>query len=152
MSIEEGRKRNKLESNDRKELVSPVLGYLSEKSKTLLNDYRTPDGNYSKSCSLIAVDIAKMLLEEGKRPEIVSITGKRIDNPNIIVHEPLKPVQYEGRVSWGGHTVCVCDGLVYDPMIGRPLPIEEYAHKAFGADVEMSTVVPENKIEKFVNR
>lgn len=128
-----------------------VLKFLTEKNKTLVNDYHTPDGNHVENCSLVAIDIAKMLLKEGKKPELIFITGKCIENsPNN--YEALKPVQYEGRISWGGHMVCACDGLVYDPMIGEPLPIEEYAHKAFGADVEMKIKVPQNEIEEFVNR
>jgi hypothetical protein len=35
-------------------------------------------------------------------------------------------------------------------MIGKPLPLEAYAHEAFGADVEMETEIPENKITEFV--
>jgi hypothetical protein len=131
---------------------SPVLGYLEDRNKILLNDYHTPDGNYAESCGLIAADIAKMLIKDGKKPTIVSIAGKRINDPYIIANETLEPKQYEGRVSWAGHTVCVCEGLVYDPMIGKPLPIGEYAHEAFGNDVEMKTIVTEDKIEEFVNR
>ena len=134
------------------EPLNPVLRYLADKHKSLLNDYHTPEGNYAESCAVIAADIAKILIKDGKKPTIVSITGKRIDNPHIIASEPLEPVQYEGRVSWGGHTVCVCEGMVYDPMIGRPLPIEEYAHEAFGTDIKMKTMVAEDKIEEFVSR
>jgi len=148
MSIE---KHDHRDSN-REEPKNPVLDYLVEKNKTLVDEYHTPDGNYAESCGNIAVDIAKMLLSSGKRPEIVSITGKRVDNPHIIANEPLKPVQYKGRISWGAHIVCVCEGMVYDPMIGRPLSKEEYAYETFGAEVEMKTIVTEDKIEEFVNR
>lgn len=138
------------EDGDKKELKNPVLDYLIKKNKTLINDYRMSDDSYlQESCVSIAGDIAKMLLNEGKRPEIVLITGKLVANPHITASERLKPVQYEGRVGWGSHVVCICDGLVYDPMIGRPLPLEEYIHRAFDTDVEIKTM---DNMEEFVNR
>lgn len=42
--------------------------------------------------------------------------------------------------------------MVYDPMIGRPIALEEYAHEAFGVDVEMETTMSEDEIEGFVNK
>ncbi len=132
------------------EQESSVLSYLAEKNRTLINDYKTPDGNYAESCGLIAIDIARLLLKEAKQPSIMSVNGKRVDNPAIIANEPLVPVQYNGRVKWGGHTVCVCDGLVYDPMIGKPVSIEQYAHEAFGAEIEMKITVTEDRISDFV--
>lgn len=134
------------------EIKDPVLMYLSEKSEALVNAYKAPDSNYTESCALIAENIAKMLLQSGKRPEIIFISGKRKDSSDIITNEPLKPLSYEGRVTWGAHIVCLCDGLVYDPMIGHTVPLEEYAHKAFGADVEIRTVVTKDRIEEFINR
>lgn len=132
------------------EQENPVGRYLAKKNKTLMNDYRTPDGKYAEHCGLIAVDIAKMLLQEGKRPSLVSIRGKRVANPDIVANEPLIPVQYGGRVQWGGHIVCVCEGVVYDPMIGEPLPLATYAQEAFGADVDMETDVDEDRIADLV--
>jgi hypothetical protein len=144
------REKHNPEGINKEEPKNSVLDYLAEKNKTLVKDYRTPDDNYSESCSLIAKNIAKTLVKEGKKPRIISVTGKRI--PNSSNRESLQPVQYAGRVSWGAHVVCVCDGLVYDPMIGRPLPLEEYAHEAFGCDVEIETLISEDEIEEFVNK
>ena len=141
MSIE----KYNIENNNEEEPDNSVLNYLVEKNKTLINDYHTPDGNYSESCSLIAVDIAKILLNEGKKSEIVFITGKN-------ANESLGPKQYNGRVSWGGHVVCVCEGMIYDPMIGKPLLIEEYINEAFDSEIKMETIVTKNKIEEFVRR
>ena len=139
-----------LEHNKTLERDSLVLKYLADKNRTLINDYRTPDSNYAESCGLIAVDIARMLLQEGKKPSIFSVRGKRVADPGIIANEPLVPVQYGGRVRWGGHTVCVCEGLVYDPMFSEPISVEMYAHEAFGTDIEMKTTVAEDKIADFV--
>lgn len=131
---------------------SKILNYLAEKHQTLNNDYRTPDGEYAESCGLIAAEVAGMLLAEGKKSKIVSIIGKRISNPHINANEMLKPLQYEGRVAWGSHLVCMYADTVYDPMIGRPMPIQEYLSQAFGQEIEMEVVVEEEEIEEFVKR
>jgi len=135
-----------------KKAETSVLDYLTEKNKTLKNDYTTPDGKYAESCTLIAIDIAKILLSEGKKPEIIFVTGKRIDNPHIIASESLRPTQYSGKISWGGHVVCACEGMIYDPMIGEPVQTEDYAHKAFGGDIEMKTTVTQDEIEEFIKK
>jgi hypothetical protein len=125
------------------ESTTPAVNYLTEVNKTLVNDYRTSDGKHAEACSLIAIDIARILLAEGKKPKLVLISGKT---------GLLKPIQYGGRVSWGGHTVCVCEGLAYDPMIGRPLPINEYIRQAFGSDVEVKTTISEEEMDRFIKR
>jgi len=129
-----------------------VSKYLSEKHATLANDYRTPDGKYSESCTLIAADVAKLLLAGGKKPHIVSVRGTPVSNSSFIATEPLFPVQYSGRVRWGGHVVCVYDGLVYDPMVGRTVPLDQYGKEAFGADVTMKTIIAQDAVEQFVSR
>ncbi len=145
-----GEKKFEYEQEDSPE--SQVLDFIKEKHETLKNDYRTPDGQYVESCTLIANEVARIFLKAGKQSEIISISGKRVDNPYINANEMLKPLQYEGRVSWGAHVVCICEGVVYDPMIGQPLPLEEYIKTAFDSEVEITTIVPKDKIEEFVKR
>ncbi len=128
----------------------PVFDYLKRKNETLINDYRTPESSHSESCLLIAIDIAKILLKEGKKSYISSIRGKRL--PDGLNNESLVPTQYKGREKWGGHVVCIYDDLVYDPMFSKPIPLEEYPQKAFGSEIEIKVIVPENEIEEFVNR
>jgi hypothetical protein len=127
---------------------NPVLEYLREKHRTLKDDYRTADGK-NEICGLVASDVAEILLKEGKNPSIIMVEGKLLQD-SFVNTEPLRPVQYKGRVSWGGHVVCICEGLVYDPMMGRPLPIESYGYEAFGTDVRMKTLISEDKIEDFI--
>ncbi len=133
------------------EREDPILAYFDSKGKFLANDYSsTPDGNYVDSCTLIALDMARLLLEAGKRPSIMTVVGERVMNPAFVTHKTLVPVQYQGRVKWGSHVVCVCEGLVYDPMIGKPVSIETYAHQAFGVDVVMETMVSEDRIVDYL--
>jgi|GEM_PF-1720004 len=128
---------------------SPTLAYLFAKNESLKNNYTTPDGKYAESCAAIAYDIAGLLLLEGKKPTIVSVEGKT-DNPRIRHNAPLVPIRYKGAVTWGGHQICVCGSLVYDPMVGEPVHIEEYPNVAFGTDVDMETLVSEDEIEDFI--
>src|SRR3989339_32184 len=95
------------EQLERAETPAKVLEYLQSKHGTIINDYQTPDGNYGESCTLIAVDIAKMFLQEGKKPYIIMVRPE--------ANKTLKPGMYNGRVSWGAHQVCCCDGKAYDP-------------------------------------
>ncbi len=129
---------NKLET-----IPNSVLDFLSQKHQELLDDYKTPDGKHSNSCSLIAGEVAELLLKDGKRPSIMTIIKR---------NDALVPVQYGGRVKWGGHTVCVAEGLVFDPMVGRPVPLSEYPMVAFGTEVEMNTHVSEDKIEEYLSK
>jgi len=48
----------------------------------------------------------------------------------------IKPKIYEGRVWWACHFVCCADGIIYDPMLGEPKPLEEYT-QAFYEEVSI---------------
>ncbi|OGY91653.1 MAG: hypothetical protein A3B31_02995 [Candidatus Komeilibacteria bacterium RIFCSPLOWO2_01_FULL_53_11] len=121
-----------------------VTAFLDAMNTRLANDYATPDGRHSESCTLIACDLARKFLAVGKRPYLISIHGE--------LDKPLRPVRYEGRVTWGGHVVCGCDGFIYDPMVGHPIAEEAYAKEAFGREVAMTISVPTDRIEEFVAR
>lgn len=117
---------------------SETAKYLQEKFSDLENDYKTPDGNNAQSCSLIALEVASILKKEGRVPQIVTITGMKVDSVNT---ETLYPKRYEGRVGWGGHVVCQCDGLIYDPMVGIPMDKDTYLQTTFLNSVEEGEVV-----------
>jgi len=138
MSIE-----NIPENIENKEPKSPLFDYMKEKNRTLADDYKNPDGYFSDSCIDIAKNIARILIEEDKKPCIITITGKQA---------PLHPAPYEGRLSWATHIVCTCDGLVYDPMVGEPQPIKEYLEKNFGIEVDIQIMVSEEKMREFTDR
>ena len=125
--------------------MESALEYIARKHKTLVNDYRTPDKNYVESCTFIANEIAKLLLQEGKKPQIMFIRGKLIDTINT---ETLVPVQFNGKVEWGGHQVCFADGLAYDPLLDKPAPIEKYYKKAFNQELTVEVSVPFDELKK----
>ena len=127
-----------------------VLSYLSDKHETLKNDYRTPDNEYSESCSIITCDVAEILINKGANPEIGSITGEVLDS--IGNRSSLVPRTYQGRIRWGGHMICVNEGIAYDPMIEKPIKLEEYLKTVFESEVIYTTRVPSDEVQEFIDR
>ncbi len=125
--------------------------YLREQFLQLSNDY-SKDGKYVESCSLIAVDVAKLILEDGGSPQLLAIRGKIIKTDAYIANETLVPRRYKGRVKWGGHTVCECKDIIYDPMVGSPLDRSTYLRDTFQNEVEAKVLVPPEEMAVFVRR
>ncbi len=141
----------KISSVESKEILETVLDYLREKHATITNDYKSPDGRYPEHCSLIAIDIAKLFIAAGKQPHIAKI-AEDVRKGSFIHSKTLAPTIYEGRVTWGAHQVCCCDGQAFDPMLDVPVPIEEYTKTVFGEDIKMEVLIPHEQIEEFINR
>lgn len=109
-----------------------VEAYMIRKNRSLGNNFKMESGLHSDSCALIAFDIAFSLIEAGRTPTIGSLRGREIRDNSYIRNETLVPRRFEGRVTFGGHTICICDGEVYDPMVSEtPIPVERYLEEAF---------------------
>lgn len=119
--------------------METTLEYLVRKHSTLKNDYKMPDGNFVESCSIIALEVARRLLEEGKSPYIISF---RDDTSSI------KPRIYSERVTWGAHIVCCENDLAYDPMLGQPYPLKKYTYIAFGRKVHSHVMLTKEKTKQ----
>lgn len=126
-----------------------ICDYLIKKHETLKDNY-TDSKDLAESCSLIAVDLARLLLKEGRRPHIAQVWGKTIKGG--INRKPLVPKLYGGRISWGGHIVCCEKDIVYDPLVGKPLNTRSYTSEVFNDPVDINTLVPQDQIEEFINR
>ncbi|MBP9771707.1 MAG: hypothetical protein KBD16_02160 [Candidatus Pacebacteria bacterium] len=105
--------------------------YLKSEFVELSNNYRK--GGHTASCTLVAFDVAGIVLEEGGHPSILSIVGQKVDSINT---KTIVPKCFEGRITWGAHQVCENEGIVYDPMVGKPLPLETYLQTVFTEPVE----------------
>ena len=141
----------KLSNKESKETPKTVLDYLRNKHLTIINDYRTPDDRYSEYCGLIAIDIAKLLIEAGHQPYIAKVS-EDIREGSSIHSKTLAPITYEGRITWGAHQVCCCDGQAFDPILDAPIDIKNYTKAIFGEDIKMETLIPYEQIEEFINR
>ena len=112
--------------------MSDFASFWEAKHNKLLDGYTDESGAYAEHFGLLAIEIANRLLAEGGLPNILTLTGVKIDSINT---KTLVPLAYGGSVRWGGHTVCVANGLVYDPILESPEPWETYALKTFGEPI-----------------
>src|SRR5690349_17423024 len=124
--------------------MSLLLRYLAEKQRALATDYQA-------NCLTIARDIAKLLVEEGRRPFIARLYKVEQRGENMF-HYPLIPKKYSGRITWTKHYVCCCGELVYDPMFAERISMKRYSEIVFGEEFPMETFVPEDEIEAYINR
>ena len=131
------------------EIPDSVLHCFNEINMAITEDYISSEGEV-ESCTEIAVKIAQKLLAEGKKPFIMEV-AEFVNEDSGAVEESLFPLKYEDKeVSWGTHIVCCCDKLVFDPILEKPVSINDYTRNAFGKDIEMRVVVSEEKIKDFV--
>ena len=101
---------------------------------------------YQDECVKVAVEMAKLFTQHGYRPRLMGVRGKRVDTGFASFNHPLTPKKYEGRVSWNDHVVCELDGTVYDPMVGKPLPREEYLRTVFEEPPEYG-FIPDQQLQ-----
>ena len=114
-----------------------ALEYLTQKHKSLTsNEYKNEDDNYEE-CSRIALKLAKLFLAEGLTPTITEIKGRRVDSDN----EPIIPKIFDGRIIWKHHAVCTINTTVYDPIVGHPMPLDDYCREIFTKEVQAKIVV-----------
>lgn len=102
--------------------------FLASKALVLTNEYRD-ENRQLEHCGLLAIDIARLILEEGGHPTLYNIYGQIVDS--VGNRKALTPKQYHGKITWGGHTICENQGLVYDPMIGRTVPPSSIPRRNF---------------------
>ena len=95
-------------------------------------------------CELFSRRVAKRLVQEGKTPQFLWV-GDRNEEGSIgyIFSSLMYP-----RSGMAGHSVCCTEGMAYDPLIGRPVPIESYCNEAFGRDLPMKEETVDLEREK----
>lgn len=108
-----------------------VSEFMIQKRVELLNN------DYRAACGLIAWEIAEMFIAAGESPTTIFFS-KDINDGIVITSEPLFPLIFQGRVKWGSHEVAVNRGLVYDPILGYPVRINEYSQLVFGKEIPWS--------------
>jgi len=106
--------------------MASVEDYLSAKQQELGRRYRA-------DCGEIAKQVAELLKSTGEDPYLIALHGT-LKNPNTNSRWPLIPAAYSNQlrpVKFDGHYVCAASEITYDPIIGYPLPVEEYLDRAF---------------------
>jgi hypothetical protein len=81
---------------------------------------------------------------------LYAIRGQIVDS--VGNRKTITPKQYHGKITWGGHTVCENQGLVYDPMLGKAIPLPQYLEETFTEPVTGEISVSSDKIQGFIDR
>jgi hypothetical protein len=119
-------------------LLMPELDdFWRRQREHLVDDYSDDVG--AVHCGVLADEIAGLLKKDGKAPLLVDLRGVTIDDGGNT--KRLIPLPYKGEVMWGGHCVCLSEGLIYDPILEEPEPVGTYAAKAFGDEVQVLRVM-----------
>jgi hypothetical protein len=94
---------------------------------------------YVADCVTHACTLADLLLRSQQAPWIARL---RLVTPTSagMFHVPLTPKRFTGAqsVTWNTHYVCCADRAAWDPMLSRPIPIEQYCREAFGLDAALA--------------
>lgn len=94
-------------------------------------------------CTEVAREIARRLVKEGKSPSIIRL-GHEI---NTCREDTLTPKEYP-HLRWRYHDVCEEGGNIWDPIIGRPLPKQEYFKEMFGKEFSSREYVSSETLKK----
>ena len=96
---------------------------------------------YSGDCLTHARTIAAMLRAEGREAWIGRVRHVE-QRGSTTFHHPLIPKTVVGAnyLAWTTHYVACADHDAYDPLLGDPIDIDDYAMKVFGLPLEIEMV------------
>jgi hypothetical protein len=91
---------------------------------------------YAGDCVTHACALARLLIGEGQEPWIgrirdVTPTGRGL------YYGPLIPIRFSGpgKPVWNTHYVCCAGPDAFDPIIGKPVPVEQFSSTVFGRNL-----------------
>jgi len=120
--------------------MQDIIDWMQIKNSFLINDYKCEDWVHSDHCWLIATEVAIMLINKFKLPEIYILSEDEIWKW-FICTKTLFPLPFNGRVTWWAHQVCVCDWFAFDPIFPYPIPMSEYYDLLFGRRIRIKRVL-----------
>lgn len=89
-------------------------------------------------CGVMSENVARLLIEDGRQPQIEQVYEEVRGEDGRTRVKSFLPEQYRGKLEpWHGHFVCCADGYAFDPIIGRPVPKDDYTRLAFGEEIKM---------------
>ena len=124
--------------------MEQILEYLKKEHEALKRE-ECPTGR----CIGIAAEVAVILTRAGNPPDIMAIE-EIVRDAGQTHRRRFKPILFE-TVEWEGHAVCCYGGNVYDPLVGEPVPINDYCNIAFGENLPMRVVISKEYVKQFLN-
>jgi hypothetical protein len=67
-----------------------------------------------------------------------------------VFHAPLTPRVPGVAATWTSHYVCCCDGIAYDPVAGKALPLEVYSLELFGEQMPLEVFVSADRLPTYL--
>jgi hypothetical protein len=111
-------------------VTETALDYLRNTSAAMTDRYGAAD------CVTHAIAVAERLLAERRAPWIGRLRHITMRGENVF-HEPLTPLRFRSS-TWNTHYVCCCDGTAFDPILGEPVPLSDYAQAVFGHAIDVA--------------
>lgn len=102
------------------------------------------------NCLTAASEIASLLIAEGRYPWIVRLRKMGTFKDHLF-HFPLIPRISGPPRTWTTHYVCCCDKLAYEPLRGKPVPLEGYDRELFGEEIEMEVFVSSEDLPDYLS-
>jgi hypothetical protein len=98
-------------------------------------------------CVNEAAAVAAALIADGLEPWVGRVRDRRGDFSGL-----LYPWRFEGRnlAGWTTHYVCCAGELAFDPLIGEPVPIGEYAARLFRLSLEIEPVLDAGQVAQAI--
>jgi len=113
--------------------------------------HETLEYEYKENCLTIARKIACLLLDQNKKPYIMTLSLFE-DRGDVKYYGPLMPTRYRGTVTFTRHYVCCCEDLAFDPIHPEPLKTNEYSTTLFGFEIPMQMFVATSGILLYLGR
>lgn len=133
--------------------MKSILDYLTTKHTALIAELGENDGS-SALCGVVAAEVAQRLLDEGKSPRIEDVSEWTYENGKLTHVKTLIPTIFKNKWTekggWGCHVVCCADNIAYDPLLGEPVPVNEYCKLLFGEDIPMEVTVPPEEMAEYL--
>ncbi|MFA6322879.1 MAG: hypothetical protein WCX71_05430 [Candidatus Buchananbacteria bacterium] len=97
---------------------------------------------YPLHCATVAEEVAKLIFEDGHTPQIEMVYQETKNEDGSVKPKGFLPKIYQGKIEpWFSHLVCCTQNLAFDPIIGQPVPKDDYTKLAFGEDINMEVQI-----------
>lgn len=96
---------------------------------------------YTLDCLTVANELKALLVAQGRVASLLRLRKRSLLDGQLWAG-PLTPRRYAGRgaPTWTTHYACYCEGWVYDALFFDPVPIVDYALRAFGERLAAESV------------